>query len=302
MHSFMDAADVAPAWEAMQATDGSVTIRGSPRPSSAWPRARTRWPTPRPANSCRPACSTASWTRRERRAAGAAAADPGQPPAGRGGRCGCLTPGPAGCCRRRLDAVGAPPGRRRCPRPRADRRRVGRRGRRLPGGRRRTRGCGRWRCGWPTGSWTAWMGRSRAGAAPPTSAGSSTSSPTSASTPGSSSRSRSREPAARLACLALLMAYYVSGTAFLALSSLLERRGSRADRRRRAVAAVRRRPGRRHRNHRRLRAALPAAGPGRTDRVAVHRRRRDHRRPARRPRRPRPAPPRRAPPRPTDCR
>ncbi len=32
-------------------------------------------------------------------------------------------------------------------------------------------------------------------------------------------------PGARLACLALLMAYYVSGTAFLALSSLLERRG-----------------------------------------------------------------------------
>lgn len=34
------------------------------------------------------------------------------------------------------------------------------------------------------------------------------------------------QPAARLACLALLMAYYVSGTAFLALSSLLERRGT----------------------------------------------------------------------------
>lgn len=33
-------------------------------------------------------------------------------------------------------------------------------------------------------------------------------------------------PQARLACLALLSAYYVSGTAFLALSSLLERRGS----------------------------------------------------------------------------
>jgi len=32
------------------------------------------------------------------------------------------------------------------------------------------------------------------------------------------------EPDARLACLALLTAYYVSGTAFLALSSLLERR------------------------------------------------------------------------------
>lgn len=32
-------------------------------------------------------------------------------------------------------------------------------------------------------------------------------------------------PAARIACLALLCAYYVSGTAFLALSSLLERRG-----------------------------------------------------------------------------
>ncbi len=32
------------------------------------------------------------------------------------------------------------------------------------------------------------------------------------------------EPAARLACLALLGAYYVSGTALLALSSLLERR------------------------------------------------------------------------------
>lgn len=31
-------------------------------------------------------------------------------------------------------------------------------------------------------------------------------------------------PAARIACLALLLAYYVSGTAFLALSSLLERR------------------------------------------------------------------------------
>jgi len=33
-------------------------------------------------------------------------------------------------------------------------------------------------------------------------------------------------PQARLACVALLSAYYVSGTAFLALSSLLERRGS----------------------------------------------------------------------------
>jgi len=33
-------------------------------------------------------------------------------------------------------------------------------------------------------------------------------------------------PDARLACLALLSAYYVSGTAFLALSSLLERRGT----------------------------------------------------------------------------
>lgn len=33
-------------------------------------------------------------------------------------------------------------------------------------------------------------------------------------------------PDARIACLALLTAYYVSGTAFLALSSLLERRGS----------------------------------------------------------------------------
>ena len=32
-------------------------------------------------------------------------------------------------------------------------------------------------------------------------------------------------PSARIACLALLFAYYVSGTAFLALSSLLERRG-----------------------------------------------------------------------------
>lgn len=34
------------------------------------------------------------------------------------------------------------------------------------------------------------------------------------------------EPGARVACLALLMAYYLSGTAFLALSSLLERRGT----------------------------------------------------------------------------
>ncbi len=33
-------------------------------------------------------------------------------------------------------------------------------------------------------------------------------------------------PQARLACVALLSAYYVSGTAFLALSSLRERRGS----------------------------------------------------------------------------
>lgn len=38
------------------------------------------------------------------------------------------------------------------------------------------------------------------------------------------------EPAARLACGALLLAYYVSGTAFLALSSLLERRGQTATR------------------------------------------------------------------------
>lgn len=35
-------------------------------------------------------------------------------------------------------------------------------------------------------------------------------------------------PSARVACLALLLAYYVSGTAFLALSSLLERRGANA--------------------------------------------------------------------------
>lgn len=34
---------------------------------------------------------------------------------------------------------------------------------------------------------------------------------------------------ARLACLALLVAYYVSGTAFLALSSLIERRGGGPD-------------------------------------------------------------------------
>jgi phosphatidylglycerophosphate synthase len=33
------------------------------------------------------------------------------------------------------------------------------------------------------------------------------------------------EPDARLACVALLTAYYISGTAFLALSSLIERRG-----------------------------------------------------------------------------
>ena len=36
-------------------------------------------------------------------------------------------------------------------------------------------------------------------------------------------------PEARLACVGLLVAYYVSGTAFLALSSLLERRGGRGD-------------------------------------------------------------------------
>ncbi|QNE18247.1 CDP-alcohol phosphatidyltransferase family protein [Kribbella qitaiheensis] len=35
------------------------------------------------------------------------------------------------------------------------------------------------------------------------------------------------EPEARLACLALLTAYYISGTAFLALSALIERRGGR---------------------------------------------------------------------------
>ncbi len=34
------------------------------------------------------------------------------------------------------------------------------------------------------------------------------------------------QPGARLACVALLTAYYLSGTAFLALSSLLERRGT----------------------------------------------------------------------------
>ena len=34
------------------------------------------------------------------------------------------------------------------------------------------------------------------------------------------------QPEAQLACLALLSAYYLSGTAFLALSSLLERRGT----------------------------------------------------------------------------
>lgn len=36
------------------------------------------------------------------------------------------------------------------------------------------------------------------------------------------------EPRARLACVSLLLAYYVSGTALLALSSLLERRGRAA--------------------------------------------------------------------------
>ena len=36
-------------------------------------------------------------------------------------------------------------------------------------------------------------------------------------------------PQARLACLVLLLAYYVSGTAFLALSSLIERRGQPFD-------------------------------------------------------------------------
>ncbi|MGA8258429.1 MAG: CDP-alcohol phosphatidyltransferase family protein [Nocardioides sp.] len=36
-------------------------------------------------------------------------------------------------------------------------------------------------------------------------------------------------PEARVACLALLLAYYVSGTAFLALSPLLERRGDAGD-------------------------------------------------------------------------
>jgi phosphatidylglycerophosphate synthase len=35
------------------------------------------------------------------------------------------------------------------------------------------------------------------------------------------------EPGARLACVALLTAYYISGTAFLALSSLAERRSQR---------------------------------------------------------------------------
>jgi phosphatidylglycerophosphate synthase len=37
-------------------------------------------------------------------------------------------------------------------------------------------------------------------------------------------------PAARLACVAMLTAYYISGTAFLALSSLAERRGDPAPR------------------------------------------------------------------------
>jgi phosphatidylglycerophosphate synthase len=36
-------------------------------------------------------------------------------------------------------------------------------------------------------------------------------------------------PAARLACVVLLLCYYVSGTAFLALSSLLTRRGASSD-------------------------------------------------------------------------
>jgi phosphatidylglycerophosphate synthase len=40
------------------------------------------------------------------------------------------------------------------------------------------------------------------------------------------------EPDARLACVALLTSYYLSGTAFLALSSLLERRGGIATDRR----------------------------------------------------------------------
>ncbi len=50
--------------------------------------------------------------------------------------------------------------------------------------------------------------------------------------------------------------------------------------RRRAVAALRRRPGRGHRDHRRLHLAVPPAAARDGDRVGVHRRRRRHRRTA----------------------
>ena len=43
MHQFMDAADVAPAWELMQRGQSAATTRGCARPRSGWPPATTRW-------------------------------------------------------------------------------------------------------------------------------------------------------------------------------------------------------------------------------------------------------------------
>ena len=67
-------------------------------------------------------------------------------------------------------------------------------------------------------------------------------------------------PAARLACVVLLLAYYVSGTALLALSSLLERAGRSGDET--ALLALCRRAGRGSRDDRRLHAVLSPAGLG----------------------------------------
>ncbi len=61
MHSFMDARDVAPAWELLQ-QDRLSDDPGSGPPRSACRPAPTRWGTRRRARSSRPACSTRCWT------------------------------------------------------------------------------------------------------------------------------------------------------------------------------------------------------------------------------------------------
>ena len=70
MHSFMDARDVRPAWEALRRGGCSRRPARSARRRSACRPAPTRWRTRRPGRSCPPARSTRAGPGRERRAGG----------------------------------------------------------------------------------------------------------------------------------------------------------------------------------------------------------------------------------------